>query len=129
MTIRLAGFVAAHPTKTSLASTRPLLVIVNWLAAPFWPINKSPKLFQSEPVPVTRTVLLLLEPLNPSNPIGSTTAPPLVMSTEFAEPEAPTLTSCRLVQSEPLPLTTKVLPLLEALIPSSPRGSYTAPPL
>src|SRR5262245_64705684 len=69
---------------------------------------------QNEPGPVTTISLLLLEELAPivANLVSSLA--PLVTTTRLLLPDWPTTISCRLLQTEPAPVTSAVLLLLNA---------------
>ena len=89
-------------------------------------------LFQTEPAPVTSTVLLREgeeEALPPMMPMLLNTLPLLVIVRLLPEPLAPTARLLLLLQTEPAPVTSTALLLEEALLPMKPAVLNTVPPL
>src|SRR5438093_752820 len=79
-TVLLLLLVASPKLPNRSLETTPPLVMVNWLPAPVLPTFRSMVLLQTEPLPLTNAVTLLLEVVNATKPLLIIfTAPPLRM--------------------------------------------------
>src|SRR6266496_2312218 len=108
-TTRLFVLALNSPSINAAASTLAPLLTTNWLALPELPTVRLTLLLQTEPVPVTITILLFAIELLPTVPAELNTRPPLVISSWLAMPELPTVRVPLLPQIEPASATTTAL--------------------
>src|ERR1041384_460817 len=107
------------PSMPSLSMTLPPSLITMLFDVPELPIAKRELLLQTEPVPVTST-LLLLPPPEPILQVPPSTCPPLQMTKRFPLPSRPTampISAPNRFHTEPMSLTTTLLLLLLELNP------------
>src|SRR2546423_575161 len=88
------------------------------------------RLLQTDPAPVTTTLLLVAVEPAPTAPVASKTAPPLLMISWLKLlPGLPTVSPAALLQTEPPPAINTVLLRAAPLPPISPVALKTWPPL